>query len=242
MEFMHVLGTPGRSDRVMILSIFVDDNLLNAPNDNAAELKQRYANQACDHNGRMATDAFFDAGFDLLNPHPVMITDQNKTDFNVPFQAQRMLTMPYGIRTSSRIVARSPTDQQILTEYPCPYMLAPRSSITRTPLRMANSHGVMDAGYRGEVMAKFDINDPAAAATTATPENGQAPQPNQLPLLALETYTRLVQVVAPNMVPVWVRIVDSMAELDGGVATARGEGGFGSTGIASTPRQRDRDS
>ena len=36
------------------------------------------------------------------------------------------------------------------------YFLFPRSSISKTPLRMANSIGLIDAGYRGEIMAVCD--------------------------------------------------------------------------------------
>ena len=36
------------------------------------------------------------------------------------------------------------------------YYLIPRSSISKTPLRMANSIGLIDGGYRGEIMAVCD--------------------------------------------------------------------------------------
>ena len=35
-------------------------------------------------------------------------------------------------------------------------LLFPRSSISKTNLRLANAVGVIDSGYRGEVMLKFD--------------------------------------------------------------------------------------
>ena len=37
-----------------------------------------------------------------------------------------------------------------------PYLLMPRSSISKTPLRLANSIGLIDWGYRGEIMAVCD--------------------------------------------------------------------------------------
>ena len=37
-----------------------------------------------------------------------------------------------------------------------PYLLMPRSSISKTPLRQCNSVGLIDAGYRGEIMAAVD--------------------------------------------------------------------------------------
>jgi len=36
------------------------------------------------------------------------------------------------------------------------YYLFPRSSISKTPLRMANSIGLIDGGYRGEIIAMCD--------------------------------------------------------------------------------------
>ena len=38
-------------------------------------------------------------------------------------------------------------------------LLFPRSSISKTPLTLRNSVGVIDSGYRGEIMLKFDRED-----------------------------------------------------------------------------------
>ena len=35
-------------------------------------------------------------------------------------------------------------------------LLFPRSSVSKTSLRLANAVGVIDSGYRGEIMLKFD--------------------------------------------------------------------------------------
>jgi len=84
------------------------------------------------------------------------------------------------------------------------YYLMPRSSISKTPLRMANSIGLIDGGYRGELMAMCDnIKD-----FTYTAEKGQ----------------RLFQVVACDSSPISYELVDELSE------TSRGSGGFGSTG------------
>ena len=37
-----------------------------------------------------------------------------------------------------------------------PYLLMPRSSISKTPLRLSNSIGLIDPGYRGEIIAVVD--------------------------------------------------------------------------------------
>ena len=85
-----------------------------------------------------------------------------------------------------------------------PYLLVPRSSISKTPLRLSNSIGLIDPGYRGEIMAAVDN-------------------------IKKEKYTvvpgqRLLQLVAMDGSPIHFSLVDELSE------TSRGEGGFGSTG------------
>ena len=80
----------------------------------------------------------------------------------------------------------------------------PRSSIAKTPLRLCNSIGLIDGGYRGEIMAVVD-NVKSEDYTL---------EPNQ----------RLFQIVAMNGSPIHFEIVDELSE------TTRGKGGFGSTG------------
>jgi dUTPase len=41
-------------------------------------------------------------------------------------------------------------------------------------------------------------------------------------------YSRLLQICAPELAPIFITIVDTVEEL--GPSTSRGEGGFGSTG------------
>ena len=88
--------------------------------------------------------------------------------------------------------------------HPSPYFLFPRSSISKTPLRLANSVGIIDSGYRGNLMAAVDNMD----SNDYLVEKG----------------SRLFQMCAPNLEPINVVIVDTLD------ATSRGGGGFGSTG------------
>ena len=84
------------------------------------------------------------------------------------------------------------------------YFLMPRSSISKTPLRLANAVGLIDAGYRGEIMAAVDnIKD-----TPYKVEMGQ----------------RLFQIVAMDGSSIQFNISDSLSD------STRGTGGFGSTG------------
>ena len=84
------------------------------------------------------------------------------------------------------------------------YYLFPRSSISKTPLRLSNSIGLIDGGYRGEIMASCDnIKD-----FDYTVKEGD----------------RLFQLVATDSSPISYDLVDILSE------TTRGAGGFGSTG------------
>jgi len=84
------------------------------------------------------------------------------------------------------------------------YFLFPRSSISKTPLRMANSIGLIDGGYRGEIMAVCDnIKDYRYQI-----KKGQ----------------RLFQLVSHDLSEIKFKIVDSLSD------SSRGKGGFGSTG------------
>jgi dUTP pyrophosphatase len=86
------------------------------------------------------------------------------------------------------------------------YWMLPRSSISRSPLRLANSVGLIDAGYRGPIMAAVD-----GVYNVADNE-------------------RLFQLASPDLLP-WdeVRVVETIP----GGPTARGAGGFGSTGTGT---------
>ena len=85
------------------------------------------------------------------------------------------------------------------------YYLFPRSSISKTPLRMANSIGLIDGGYRGEIMAICDN----IKSEVYTAEKGQ----------------RLFQLVATDSSPIQYELVEELE------MTTRGTGGFGSTGM-----------
>ena len=84
------------------------------------------------------------------------------------------------------------------------YFLFPRSSISKTPLRLSNSIGLIDGGYRGEIMAPCDnIKDEEYKV-----KEGQ----------------RLFQLVAAESSPIEFELREELTE------TSRGDGGFGSTG------------
>ena len=82
-----------------------------------------------------------------------------------------------------------------------PYLLMPRSSIAKTSLRLSNSIGLIDAGYRGEIMAAVD-------------------NIKNIPF-ALEVGQRLFQLVGMDGSEINFELVENLS------TSSRGSGGFG---------------
>ena len=150
-----------------------------------ADIREMYTEAVREHNKSIEENPYYDAGFNLICPADLEIEGfgLGKIDLGVK-----------GAMT-------------FITELPVGYFLYPRSSTgTKTPLRLANSVGVIDAGYRGNYIAAFDNIRSAGFKV----EKGQ----------------KLVQICAPNITyPLRVEIVSELDE-----STVRGSGGFGSTG------------
>ena len=114
-------------------------------------------------------------------------------DVTIPSKSTKLISL--GIQCEAY-----PTKEK---EHNISYYLYPRSSIYKTPLRMANSVGIIDAGYRGTIMAAVDnISD-----EEYTVRAGQ----------------RLFQLCSPTLEPVTFELCNRLSE------STRGEGGFGST-------------
>ena len=169
--------------KYMVLKVFLDTN--------DTILKSKYIDAANSHNSELVNNpTMIDAGFDLFNPEfYTAASPLNKIDFKVICSATMVLD-------SGKI-------------YNTGYYMYPRSSLSKSKLRLANSTGIIDAGYRGHLMGMFDL--------IGTDE-----------LYTVQQYDRLLQICAPGLVPIIVQIVNSVEEL--GEQTKRGDGGFGSTG------------
>ena len=122
-----------------------------------------------------------DAGFDLYFPTETIV------------ESEETVLVPLGVSVEMTNDGK-----------PQSFYVVPRSSIYKTPLRMSNSIGVIDSGYRGELKVPVDNN---------TDDD-----------YYIETGERLFQIIHPALEPFEVEIVDSLSP------TERGEGGFGSTG------------
>ena len=178
----------GVANDFMELLLFVDSD---DPN-----LKQLYKDHANKHNSNVSGNPFYDAGFDLFLP-------KQENEYNLLNNGTlKTLKIDFKVKCSARIYqSKNGTFRNT------PFYTYARSSLSKTPLRLANNQGIIDAGYRGNLIGMFDTYD----------ENYK-----------LEDYTRLLQICAPSLIPIYVRIVDTLEEL--GEKTGRGEGGFGSTG------------
>jgi dUTP pyrophosphatase len=123
------------------------------------------------------------------------------------------------------------------------YYMYPRSSISKTPLTMCNSVGIIDKDYRGNIMValRYNLDNNILKEWTRlvydyvyqTHEKAQTSHDfdnmfnihyNQLPVYKLERGTRIVQLTIPSLSPFNVNFVDKLDD------TSRGDGGFGSTG------------
>ena len=132
--------------------------------------------------------------------------------FQIPGYTHKAFLINQGVK--ARMIRITPDTSHSSTHYSqanpieeeVHYYLAPRSSICKTPLQMANSMGIIDRSYRGPIMAPVRNTNLTDSYT-------------------IEEGTRLFQILAPDLG--WIkeiRLVDSLPE------TSRGEGGFGSTG------------
>lgn len=162
------------------------------------ELKQKYIEKVAAHNEKMLHNDFPDSGFDLFVPQQETFTEQfscKMVDFKIKAE------MLY-----------SQTGSKEIEEWvPCGYYLYPRSSISKTPLMLANHTGIIDSGYRGFVKGAFRHLNSVSSD-----------QPYRV-----DKHTRLLQVCHPSLCPVLVTIVENESDLSD---STRGDGGFGSTG------------
>jgi len=144
--------------------------------------------------GTVETPSSDNAGYDLK-----VVVDQGYTP--------NATLVPLGVK--ARLVRYYHMDAQPMNAPPagdCHFTLEPRSSIYKAGFIMANSRGIIDKSYRGELMAPM--------ISVGTHQK------------SIEAGTRMFQIIAPDMGHIAeVKYVASLPE------TQRGAGGFGSTGL-----------
>jgi len=99
------------------------------------------------------------------------------------------------------------------------YYLYPRSSISKIELRMCNSVGIIDAGYRGDIIAKCDNIEESQSFYDQDYDSDDDD------IRDIQQYDRLFQLCTPNLSKFkLIEIIDKLPD------SKRGSGGFGSTG------------
>ena len=193
-----------QKDKVMILKMYIsrdDAELRNRYLEKASEarlLVEKYLNRYFGEGGREGEsegqDVHIDCGFDLFCPDDL--------------EVESGATIKVNMRCKCAMTCMG---------VPCGFYLYPRSSVgAKTPLRLANSVGIIDSGYRGDCIAVFDNRGR---------EQGEGSESGSYHIAKGD---RLVQICSGNLLyPIYPIIVDSEEELGD---TMRGVGGFGSTG------------
>ena len=153
--------------------------LLKPQND---EIKIMYHDDALESSNRNR-EMRGDAGLDLYCPGDILVLPGQTVQIDFKIQSEGL----------------SDTDGRNVC-----YYLYPRSSISKTSLRLANSVGIIDAGYRGNLMAMVDnISD----------------EPYQV-----QKGQRLFQICGRYLEPIHLELVEELSDSE------RGNNGFGSTG------------
>ena len=131
-----------------------------------------------------------DSGFDLFVPEDVVIPGKS-------------ISYILDLQITSKM---EDVNKDAIHEIDQPYMIFPRSSMgAKTPLRLANSIGLIDKDYRGSIMLIID---------NVSGED-----------YLVEKGSRLAQIVSFNGQPFGFKMVSKLDE------TERGSGGLGSTGV-----------
>ena len=183
-----------------VLNIYIDPNV-------SESTKKKYLDAVNEHN--LLVDAY--------------INVNNNYNFNDIFVDMNDYCLNAGFDLFCPDIIRSKSSQQLVIDhkiicsmklghkYVSYYLYSRSSTPVKTPLRLANSVGIIDSGYRGNIKAVFDnINSPSYSDYITTQNN------------------RYVQICPPNIeYPMKIVIVNNLDELGN---TNRSDGGFGSTG------------
>lgn len=185
-----------RLNKYAILKLFVNNENM--------ELFDIYDAHINRHNYNMLNTAYPNSGFDIMLPK------------STPFDTALQTTMVnFEIKAEMTYYEK----KQDLVENAAFYIF-PRSSLSKTPLMLANHTGIIDSGYRGWIQGAFRWLT-HANATSHDRSND----------FYLDKYTRILQICHPSLCPILVQLVKEENEL---TSTERGSGGFGSTGIVGS--------
>ena len=150
------------------------------------DLYQLYKLHILNHNNNVLTSKYPNSGFDIFIPET--ITFENRESKLVDLN----------------IIAEMYNEHKKITAF----YVYPRSSISKTPLVLTNSVGIIDQGYRGIIKGAFH-------SLSAN-------------VYMVDKHTRLLQICHPSLLPFLVELIDDKNNF---TSSERGTGGFGSTGV-----------
>lgn len=144
------------------------------------------------YNNKIESTSYLnDCGVDLVCPAEVIVSTNQVTKI--------------GLGIECEFVPEDPTNSK-------GYMLVPRSSISATPLSLANSIGIIDPGYRGEIIAAVRCHIDRAHESTLNNSN-----------YMVKKGDRLFQIISYDGKPIKIQLTETLSQSD------RGANGFGST-------------
>lgn len=158
------------------------------------ELLELYERAMIEHNNNVQCDPFANSGFDLITPDDTIFTD--------PFST-KMLDLH--IKTQMW----SGESNENTEHEPTAFYVYPRSSISKTQLMLSNHVGIIDSGYRNNLMCAFRY----------------MPFSFPTPTYTVVKHTRLTQICLPSLRPFLVKLIK-----ENDLTTTSRKGGFGSTG------------
>ena len=164
-------------------------------------VKSLYKNSTynCDSVADPYTTGMVDSGIDLFFPKDVLCEPHKTTKISLAVKCSVYNSSQQDI--FEKCISEN-TSKNVISQ---PFYVYPRSSIGKTPLRLANSVGIIDAQYRGNIIVQVDN----ISHEPYTIQRGQ----------------RLFQICSQDLSAFrMVKIVDSLLN------TERGAKGIGSTG------------
>jgi len=119
------------------------------------------------------------------------------------------------------------------------YYMYPRSSFSKYPFILGNHTGIIDAGYRGNLIAAIkylphigELNELMEISIRVSIKNKYINVEDSIrelndnmPCYTIPAGTRLLQICSRHLDPFEFKLVEHLSE------TSRGAGGFGSTGL-----------
>jgi len=209
-------------------------------------LKKQYEVAIKKWNDKMWKSNFPDAGFDVYSPLGGMCGVSDSKDFALSFEEMhnsnaevsyfpdkhekkddkhkfclklgegscQQLKMNFMIKTAMYKYKHG-------RYIPVSFTTHPRSSIYKTPLRITNSTGIIDSGYRGNLMGVFDV-------LSFYKNEIKNDMDQSCGDYRINKNERFIQICAPGLEPFVVELVDKPENLS--EETDRGDKGFGSSG------------